>query len=78
MSQSKKVEDFVKTPTSDMLHAAQSLIAASSILVATADQYAHTGSLSVGAIVHASNVIDNVIERLGLAELAIEQSVLPF
>jgi hypothetical protein len=71
-------EDFVQTKTKDMIHAAQSLIAVSSILQAACDQYATTGSLSVGAVIHCGNVVDNTIEKLGLAELAIQQSSMPF
>ena len=71
-------EDFIQFTSFDIRFAAQSLIAASSIMQATADQYAHTGQLSVGAIIHASNVVDNVIERLGLAEIAVRSLELPF
>lgn len=71
-------ETYVQFKSGDVLHSAQALIAVSSILVAASDQYAHTGSLSIGAVLHAGNVVDAVIERLGLAELAIEQAVLPF
>lgn len=71
-------EAFVQLKTDDVIHAAQSLIAVSSILVAVADQYAHTGQLSIGAIRHAGNVVDQVIERLGLAELEAQQAILPF
>jgi len=78
MSEKKKAENFVRYKTEDMLHAAESLISASSIIVAATDQYVHTGSLSVGAVLHAGMVVDAVIERLGLSELEIEQKSLPF
>lgn len=78
MTTEVKKRDFVSFKSEDVLLAAQSLIAASSIIEAVADQYAHTGTLAVGALMHAGNVVDIVIDRLGLAELAIEQSSLPF
>lgn len=78
MSKDVKSEDFVRFTSEDVLYAAQSLMAASSIITAATDQYVHTGSMSVGALIHSSNVVDNVIERLNLAELAIEQAVMPF
>lgn len=78
MTEDKKVEDFVKLKTSDVIDSAKSLMAASSILTAASDQYAHTGILSVGAVVHAGNVIDHVIEKLGMADLIIDQDMLPF
>jgi hypothetical protein len=78
MPEKTKSEDFVQIKTKDLIHTAQSLIAVSSILQASCDQYATTGHLSVGAVLHAGNVVDLVIEKLGLAELAIEQSSLPF
>lgn len=71
-------ENFVQFETEHVLHAADALIAVSSILSALADQYAATGQLSVGALLHASNVIDNTVERLNLAELVIKQTELPF
>lgn len=78
MSKKTSEENFVQFKTEDVLHAGQSLIAVSSILTAVADQYAHTGILSVGAVLHAGNVVDLVIEKLGLAEIAVEQIELPF
>lgn len=78
MQKASTEQNFIKVPSRDMLYAAQSLIAVSSIQQACADQYADNGVLSLGAIIHCSNVVDNVIERLGLAELANEQSELPF
>jgi hypothetical protein len=78
MDGDEKERDFVSFKSKDVLHAAQSLIAVSSIIQATADQYAHTGQLAVGALVHAGNVVDNTIERLGLADLVIERPFPPF
>jgi len=78
MSKTNEDGPFVKYPSEDVIQAAQSLIAASSILTACADQYASTGGLSVGALLHAANVVDSVIEKLNMAELAIENTPLPF
>lgn len=71
-------EDFVTFPTKDVIHAAQSMIAVSSMMDAIVGEYANTGIVAVGALQHASSVVDGVIERLGLAELEIEQASLPF
>lgn len=71
-------EDFVTFKAADVLSASQSLIAVSSIVEAVVEQYAHTGVLSVGALVHAGNVVDEVIGRLGLAELDVDEGLLPF
>lgn len=78
MSRTTKSEAFIKFEQGDVIDAGKSLIAASSILVACSDQYANTGQLSVGALVHAANVVDRVIERLKLAELIIETQEMPF
>ena len=78
MGRRRKEEAFVKFKSQDVIHSAQALIAASGILVAVTDQYTHTGQLSVGAVLHATSVIDEVIDRLKLTEVAIEQSLLPF
>jgi hypothetical protein len=78
MTENKRSEDFTKVKTKELVEAGRSLIAVSSILVATCDQYASTGSLSVGAVLHAGHVVDEVIEKLGLAELAVEYNTLPF
>jgi hypothetical protein len=74
----KKAEEFVEIKAEDLVHSAQALIAVSSILQAACDQYATTGQLSVGAVIHAGNVVDNVIEKLGLAEIGFERKSLPF
>ncbi len=78
MPPAKKVVQKVCFPTKDVVDASHSLIAVSSILLAVSDQYAHTGQLSVGAVVHAANVVNNVIDRLGLVDVLIEKDDLPF
>ncbi len=78
MAQKVKSELVETRPLEDMKYAGQCLIAVSSILTATADQYAHTGALSVGAVVHASNVVDMVIDRLSLVDTLIDSEDLPF
>ena len=69
---------WVKFETPALIDAAQSLIAVSSILVAVSEQYASTGALSVGAILHTANVVDSVIEKLKLTDLIVEEDSLPF
>ncbi len=71
-------EDFVQFKVEDVLHATQSLIAVSSILLAHVDHYAATGSVQIAAVQHCGNVVDEVIERLGLSELIIKQAELPW
>lgn len=71
-------ETYVTVTRADALDAAKSLIAVSSILVAASDQYAHTGSLSVGAVLHAAHVVDAVILRLRLDDLVEAHPTLPF
>lgn len=71
-------EDFITYPKVDVKVAAQSMIAVSSMMDAVANEYAHTGVLSVGAVIHCIRVIDTVIEKLGLAEIDLEQDSLPF
>ena len=78
MNQKVSKEAFVKFKREDVVYASQLLIAVSSMLDAASDQYACTGSLSVGSIIYAGSVVDAVIERLSLAELEIAEGLLPF
>lgn len=78
MARVTKIEHFVKFETREVIEAGQSLIAVSSILGAVCDQYAHTGGLSLGAILHASNVVDRVIEQLKLVDILSDEEPLPF
>lgn len=71
-------ETFIQYKADDVVWAAQSLIAASSIIMAVSNEYAHAGSISIGALIHAGNVVDGVIERLDLAEVEGQQRSLPF
>lgn len=78
MPNDRTEKDYISLETQDVKDAGRALMAASSIIVAACDQYAHTGNLSVGAVLHAGNVVDNVIESLGLAELLADSPKLPF
>lgn len=78
MSPKVSDENFVTFSSQDVLYAAQSMIAVSSMVDALVSEYANTGVLAVGALQHCGNVVDNVIERLGLAEMEIQQTSLPF
>lgn len=71
-------EAVVSFKSADVMVSAQDLIAASSILGAVTDQYSHTGTLSLGAVLHAQNVIDHVIDRLDLTEILLAHSKVPF
>lgn len=78
MSQSKKVVQRVSYPSQDVVDAGHSLIAVVSILLAVSDAYASTGQLPVGAIVHAANVVNEVIDKLKLVDVLVEKDDVPF
>lgn len=69
---------YVTFPQEEVIWACQSMIAVSSIIVATSDEYANTGQLSIGALIHAGNVVDHIIDKLNLADLLIDVQDLPF
>lgn len=70
-------ESFISYPSKDAIYAAQSMIAVSSMMDAIVAEYANTGVVAVGALQHCGHVVDNVIEKLGLAELEIEEASSP-
>lgn len=78
MKKKTMVKDFITYDKGDVMHVAQALIAVSSIIAAVSDQYAGTGQVSVGALLHASNVVDEVIERLDLVGILEGYSPIPF
>lgn len=69
---------YVSFPADDVKFATLSLIAASSQLEALAHRYKVHGKMSPGAISHAVSIIDTVIERLGLSDMEIDETALPF
>lgn len=78
MTQENREETFVKFKTDDVVHTADTLIALSGQVTAIHEEYTKTGSLAVGALLHVSSTLDQVIKLLGLDEIAVEQQSLPF
>lgn len=65
-------------PSSDVRFATEALIAVTSQLEAIRQNYMKTGQLNVSAVEHVAGVVDEVIDKLGLAGLVLEQENLPF
>jgi len=78
MKNDSQEEKFVTFKAADVESASQSLIAVSSIVDAVVEQYTHTGTLSVGALIHAGKVVDEVVVKFGWAQLGEGQDLLPF